>query len=53
MSNFLPGYDDWKTTDPADNPKPKKPERDPDLGRENQIERQNQKWEDQGEGQDE
>lgn len=38
MSDWLPGYDAWKTNVPED--RPKKPERDPDIAREEKQERE-------------
>lgn len=46
MSEYLPGYDNWKTTDPSDRPEPR-PEPDPDMAREEKIERERlrKEWE--------
>ncbi len=40
MSTFLPGYDDWKTSNPEDDEKELRPERDPDEQRDSQLERE-------------
>jgi hypothetical protein len=46
--NSLPGYDEWKTTDPRDYERPPREEPDPDRVRDEAIERDRfeKYWED-------